>query len=835
MPRRVQNLIWPARGLVRSYAREAQPPFSTPDSQNCRSEVGVDQRQRGGSRPGLLFSHECVGAKTGAVYMLGSLLSYEANAQAVWEDNFDSLSTLNERWQIGPGGTYNSATLPTVYENDLAGASYAVSGSDRAATLLNISYQNTQIVQVQMFIVPYQGKHCGKYRLYAQMAGYATFAVAGTGTGGVVAELVLVTASGTASGTLKFYDVTGTIVGASTVNFSSIVAAGAGWFTLQIKYNAGNYEYYVYWQNTLIGAQTGIAVAGFTGQQVGFATQATVNGRVLIDRFRMAYKPSYTGTQTPAGSRVRTFASLGGEFWYESSSGFLIKHPTAPSLASDRMVQCADRVNKLYIADWGDVKVSGTDGVTVTNIARFDAASYADWTAASPTIVILEDLLSITATTDEDNFYVGTYRMTSLNVGYLGVTPDLGSDFASTGGDTATWNIQRGPKIYDFTANTLTLWMATTGNIPVGCPLICRYRDRMVLAGAVDAPHVWYMSRQGDPLDWNFGADLSDPGRAIGSVNADCGAPPEAIKALIPFGDDYLLMGLLNQIWQLRGDPAAGGQLVNVSRECGVIGAKSWCHGPAGETYGIGRTGFWRIAPGGESLPEMLSRDKLPRELLDIDPLRFEVLLEYDIRARGVHIFVTRRTTGGGVGPTSGGSTQWWYDVVNDAFWPVRIPTTMEPTAILSHHAQVGTDEGVVIGGRDGELRRFDRFAESDCGTQIESYCYLGPLRLGNDEWSDGELRELIVQLANETGPTAALADRLDVDVLVGDSAEEAYAATAFATYAMNYGLNYKQRPMARGASLLFKLSNLTRKTRWLLERMTAVVERLAQHRKSGT
>ena len=47
------TLVWPIRGLDKVASYEKQPPFSTPDALNVWTDDRSENRERGGSRPGL--------------------------------------------------------------------------------------------------------------------------------------------------------------------------------------------------------------------------------------------------------------------------------------------------------------------------------------------------------------------------------------------------------------------------------------------------------------------------------------------------------------------------------------------------------------------------------------------------------------------------------------------------------------------------------------------------------------------------------------------------------------------------------------------------------------
>ena len=81
----------------------------------------------------------------------------------------------------------------------------------------------------------------------------------------------------------------------------------------------------------------------------------------------------------------------------------------------------------------------------------------------------------------------------------------------------------------------------------------------------------------------------------------------------------------------------------------------------------------------------------------------------YDLLARGIHIWLTKKD--------SGASTHWWLDWETKGFFPVSVPAGQQPTAVVEYASFCAEDSCVVLGGRDGVLRRFHkRYTRDDGG-----------------------------------------------------------------------------------------------------------------------
>ena len=181
------------------------------------------------------------------------------------------------------------------------------------------------------------------------------------------------------------------------------------------------------------------------------------------------------------------------------------------------------------------------------------------------------------------------------------------------------------------------------------------------------------------------------------------------IRALMPHSDDYLVFGYDNQLWILRGDPASGGQIDCISRSVGVAGKRAWCNGPAGEIIFLSTEGLYRLASGGSSLPQVISFDKTPVELVGLS-YTDNVQMSYDMEAHGVHIFIEGR------------QQAWFYSLETDSL--CRTGKRADVTALCEF------ERGVLMGCTDGFTRRHDEKLATDDGVPFDSYMLL-LMRLG--------------------------------------------------------------------------------------------------------
>ena len=113
-------------GLNKRRAFREQPPFSTPDCLNVRPDGTIENRERGGSRPGLGKAfYESLG---GPVRMMAELTHVEDGGVYHTLDNFDGES-LSSEWSV-PSWL---SDLPAVQSN----LSLPTSGDEEVGAVLS--------------------------------------------------------------------------------------------------------------------------------------------------------------------------------------------------------------------------------------------------------------------------------------------------------------------------------------------------------------------------------------------------------------------------------------------------------------------------------------------------------------------------------------------------------------------------------------------------------------------------------------------------------------------------------------------------------------------------
>ena len=720
-----KNLLFPLGGLDRKRAYQSQPPYTTMDALNVRPYRMVSRRMSGGSRPGIQkWYPESIGGKVNMLALArSSTLKVRAGsgvtpsaagsnlplARTV-SDDFTG-GSLKSHWEALDG-----CALPFVDDNP-PNAKYA---NPVAAVYKKISAVDAdQRQQARMYIGSVLAANHGSYALYLGMDNDSPSANGG------ISAIVSVAESGTTF-TVKL---NGTQVYSGT-------PSGVGdsvWIRVE-----GNGDWQVSYGSEVMASG---ASASLPGQRFGFRLEADGEGSVCaLDYIEYTYfvdLEEYLGTDEPFGEiyldnfAEYPVAAAAGRIWRPtlddkgSNIGWSCINGGNGDLAIQRTgyVMAQQRLRELFIADCGNdegYKAGGADGtIAVSNgTATLSATGVPDWTAkgivADNDVVLISDGATGVAE--------GEYIVSSVATG--GITLQ---GYAGSGG-TCTWQVSVSAKVLKPDEGGLEVFMATEGSVPVNCPLICLYRDRLVMAGNPTEPHLWYMSRQGDPYDWNYAEDVStdgtDYGIAVAGSNADAGVIGQPIRALMPHSDDYLVFGYDTQLWILRGDPASGGQLDCISRTVGVVGKRAWCHGPNGEIYFLSYNGLHRLSAGGSSQPQMISYMRIPVELTG-RTYADNIQMSYDKAALGIHIFV------------EGDGRGWFFSVENESFWPVEFANGANISAMCEY------GNGVLMGCVDGFVRVHDDDATTDDNMPFGSYVTIGPVRLGRDDYGRGVLQKL--------------------------------------------------------------------------------------------
>lgn len=297
--------------------------------------------------------------------------------------------------------------------------------------------------------------------------------------------------------------------------------------------------------------------------------------------------------------------------------------------------------------------------------------------------------------------------------------------------------------IVDWNANGL-------GKIPPQGRLICRWRNRIVIAHTADSPYAWAMSAFNDPYDWDYFPPVVLETQAVSGAALDAaGNQPQIIHAMIPWSDDLMFFLCERCIIRLDGDPMAGGRMSVVTDEVGGAFGTPWCKDPEGRMYFFGaRGGVYQMSPTGQIL--WMTQANIEDDLTEIDLTQNYVTLHWNQRDNGLHVLQM---------PFGAGGTHlkhyFWSQQTNGWFqdeFGSTANTTMQPTAAAVLDGDTPGERVFVTGTEDGRLLRWDPLSTSDDGAPIESRALFGPLMGASSEKQMRFKRPAVVMASDRGG-----------------------------------------------------------------------------------
>jgi len=247
---------------------------------------------------------------------------------------------------------------------------------------------------------------------------------------------------------------------------------------------------------------------------------------------------------------------------------------------------------------------------------------------------------------------------------YLAIVTENGDPIVTENGDPIVLGPQYGVATGDGRA-----WVSAGTDGPSSGTADCLYRARLF---CVDGNAI-LVSRLGDVTDWFYGADFEDTGRPTILQLSEAGEVGDAVVAMVPHKDSFLLCFTASETWVLHGDPLSG-TLRNVSREVGIIAPRAWCKNHD-TVYFLSSLGLYSVGADGSDL-KAVSDDKIPEDLTGVTDA--DCVLDYYHADAGVYIHLTA-------------SPSWFYDTERDQFWP--FDTTETDSHLLVGPFQLGNQD----------------------------------------------------------------------------------------------------------------------------------------------
>ena len=305
-------------------------------------------------------------------------------------------------------------------------------------------------------------------------------------------------------------------------------------------------------------------------------------------------------------------------------------------------------------------------------------------------------------------------------------------------------------------------WVPEQGILPVGGATIGALSFGRVFLNDVFHPNQWSASRNGDPLDWLM--SQADVGTPVSSQTSKAGVVGDPITCFSPYKDRFMITGTLNQLWVMRGDPAAGGTLTNMSLATGIFDGTSFTWDDKNNYYFLGTDGVYAISSAAvveAKAPENITKENIPKLLksLGINRRTDRIAMAFDKQRYGISMTVSSKD--------GSWHSSWWIDIRAGGIYPEAFASDHIPAAATYFDARTSASRGLLVGGQDGYVRKFDETKKSDDGdTAIESYVAIGPVAIGKNPRDQVVAKEISIE-------TSVASDDVTARVYIGKTAEE--------------------------------------------------------------
>ncbi|KKN59421.1 hypothetical protein LCGC14_0542560 [marine sediment metagenome] len=510
----------------------------------------------------------------------------------------------------------------------------------------------------------------------------------------------------------------------------------------------------------------------------------------------------------------------GGEIYQEITPGTLaLIDATIGTLEPDRITTLATGFGKVFVANDNNLKVldfSSSKLTTASLGANPPDIGTVLTGGSSGAVMHTEYINALSGATTLYGFRTTTVTFTSGET-VTGTDDDSNAVSFTISANEST--PASGPYYYDWTVFGNS---STFGVMPENATLVTRYRGRLVLSGSRAYPHQWYMSRVASPFNFLYGAN--DPLSAVAGNNTDAGEIGDTVRAMIPYGDDFMVFGCADSIHILDGDPVARGSIDEVDESTGIHSTFSFCKDSEGNLYFWGQEGLYKMG-GGRTKPQNIGQGMLPKWADDwaIDPALHRIVLTFDRRRNGV---VVSKTT-----LTDGTNLNYWFSLKTRGLYPETYPQACGIFCSYDYKSNTPAYAGLVLGTNDGYLRNYlDTAKDDDSGssdTAISSYLVLGPFPIGDGADMVGKLTELVFESAGgSSGGSFGDSDGFSYDIHVADDAETCIedikdgATPIFTGTVSGTGRTSNNRPRLRGMYYAIKVYNSTAAETFVLNRI---------------
>jgi hypothetical protein len=357
-----------------------------------------------------------------------------------------------------------------------------------------------------------------------------------------------------------------------------------------------------------------------------------------------------------------------------------------------------------------------------------------------------------------------------------------------------------------------TPWVETSGKegLPDGGANIGARAFGRIFLNNVFHPNQWYACRTGDPLDWLV--SQSDVGTAVSSQTGDAATIGDEITAFVPIRDDYLVIGTVNGVHVMQGDPVQVGQMTQLKSATGIFNNTAHCFDDKGNLFFLGTDGIYVLTPDAiinATPPENVTKEHLPKLISDIGANRRtdRVSMAYDKDRFGIIVQIVQAD--------GAWQTCFWLDLRSKETWgifPEDYGTSYVGASAMYFNSRRADQRALLIGGQDGYIRKWDDSQVDDDDTDdttISSRVVVGPLVPRDDPRKQITLEELSLKLGTNTdGVTVELYKEKTAQKVL-DNIAASTGLFVSKTFAYD-GLTPSIRQKIQGAAIAINIKNAT-------------------------
>ena len=334
------------------------------------------------------------------------------------------------------------------------------------------------------------------------------------------------------------------------------------------------------------------------------------------------------------------------------------------------------------------------------------------------------------------------------------------------------------------------------GEMPEDVDIVELYQGQVVLASSKN--NIFYMSAPNNPFKFAYYDEAGGFASALGYT----GKLGQNITAVIPFSDDYLILGTATQTWMFRGSPSSGATLDSVSNSIGVFNNECWTMDGAGTLYFMNANGIYSFT--GNSL-NSLTADVFPRFNSEFTVAAgYYLSMAYDKYNNGIMI----SSTG-----TSDHKTLF-FSLYTGGFFEMTFGDIGGITSAIFDETKL------IVGCKDGAIKYFDTDAKDDFSEYryhvIDSAVQFGVFRLTNDELFTSLLESIEIYCGKESDLVLKIFNGLTADAVIDKIIADTPAFTGTITQIRSKTFNVR----LRGSYFSIAIENKLINSSWAMERI---------------